>query len=191
MKNTIVLSVIGHDRPGIVDDLSSAIIDNGGNWLESRMCNLAGQFAGVLLVECAHENRDNLNKCLAALEEKGLKVQMALADVGVEANESASQKAAEEGNNAIIELDITGPDHPGIVHDISHFLAEHNINIVEMSSHCQEGAMSGGYIFHSNIIANIPVLQDMSEVENALDDLSDALNVDITLDDLKGSRTQI
>ena len=180
MNSTLILSVIGPDRPGIVDDLSSVIIDNNGNWLESRMCNLAGQFAGILLVECAENKRDGLMNALKKLEQSDLKIQMTLGGNGPEISPRAT-----------IELEIAGPDHPGIVHDISHFLAERDINILEIVSHCEEGAMSGGYVFHSNISASIPQLHDISDVEDALDGLADSLNVDITLDDLKGKRTRI
>ncbi len=180
MKSTLILSVIGPDRPGIVDDLSSVIIDNGGNWLESHLGNLAGQFAGILLVECSANKREELMTALKNLEQSDLKIQMTLGDAG----QNVSPRAT-------IALEVTGPDHPGIVHDISHFLAERDINIFEMVSHCEEGAMSGGYVFHSNISASIPKLHNISDVEDALDDLAHSLNVDITLDDLKGNRTRI
>ncbi len=180
MKSTLILSVIGPDRPGIVDDLSSVIIDNGGNWLESRMCNLAGQFAGVLLVECSTGKQAGLVAALNGLDETGFKIQLASGGNG-----------GETAGRVNLELEISGPDHPGIIHDISHFLAKRNINIAEMDSHCEEGAMSGGHVFHSRISASIPRTQDISDVEDALDDLASALNVDITLDDLKGNRIRI
>ncbi len=185
MKSTLILSIIGPDRPGIVDDLSSLIIDNGGNWLESRMCNLAGQFAGVLLVECPEEKLAGLKTAFASLEQSGLKIQ--LASGSAEGDDSAKG----DKSRLDIELEITGPDHPGIIHDIAHFLAERDISISEMDSHCEEGAMSGGYVFHSKITASIPKSQEISEVEDALGDLAGALHVDITLDDLKGQRTRI
>jgi glycine cleavage system regulatory protein len=186
MKSTLILTVIGRDHPGIIDELSSVIIDNGGNWLESRMCNLAGQFAGVLLVECPLDKHESLHTALDNLENNGLKIQVATgSDVG------DMDSGGDQFKQVHIELEITGPDHPGIVHDISHFLAGRNVNIVEMESHCEEGAMSGGYVFHSKITANIPDLQELGDVEDALDDLAGELNVDITLDDLKGKRTRI
>ena len=182
MNSTIIVSVIGPDRPGIVDDLSSLIIDNGGNWLESRMSNLAGQFAGILMVECPAQKYADLCSALEAFEGGGLKIQLA---------PGKDDAGHEPVGRADIELEITGPDHPGIIHDIAHFLAERDISIAEMDSHCEEGAMSGGYVFHSKIAASIPHSLDIGEVEDSLDDLSGALNVDIVLDDKKGKRTRI
>ncbi len=177
MPNTLILTVIGPDRPGIVDDMSAIITENGGNWLESRMCNLAGQFAGVLLVECPEQKYASLVDGLNKLEKNDLKIQV-----------ERGRKADDGAKRDHIELEITGPDHPGIVQDISHFLASRDINIVELASQCEESPMSGGYVFYSKIIASIPQSQD---IENALDDLAGRLNVDITLDDLKGNRTRI
>lgn len=180
MKNALVLTVIGPDHPGIVDDMSAVIEDNGGNWLESRMCNLAGQFAGVVLIECPSGNCAKMRQALETLDSGGLDIQV-----------TAGEQSPESNHRENIELEISGPDHPGIVHDISHFLAGRDINIIEMASHCEEGAMSGGYIFHSKIIASIPRTLQVDAVENSLDDLAGSLNVDITLDNLKGVRTRI
>ncbi len=180
MTDTLILTIVGPDHPGIVDEVSAAISDNGGNWIESRMGNLAGQFAGILLIECKSNCLSHLEKALKQLEKKGLNIQVV---------KGAPDQLLPKSAN--IELEIVGPDHPGIVHDISHFLAQNAINIVEISSWCEEGAMSGGYIFHSKISAEIPQNEQISMVENALDGLARELNVDITLDDLKGTRTRI
>ncbi len=180
MKNALVLTIIGPDHSGIIDDLSTVIAQNEGNWLESRMCNLAGQFAGVLLIECPPGNCERMKIALETLDSGGLDIQV-----------TAGHEHSASTNRDNIKLEIAGPDHPGIVQDISHFLADKKINIVEMTSHYEEGAMSGGYIFYSTIVATIPQTLNFDDVEDALDVLSDALNVDITLDNLKGLRTRI
>ena len=46
--NSLVLTLIGPDRPGLVERVSDVVASHGGNWLESRMAHLAGQFAGKL-----------------------------------------------------------------------------------------------------------------------------------------------
>ena len=47
----LVLTLIGSDRPGLVEAVAEVIAGHGGNWLESRMAHLAGKFAGILRVE--------------------------------------------------------------------------------------------------------------------------------------------
>src|SRR5215208_771327 len=58
MLATLVMTVIGADRPGLVQMVAARVADHGGNWLESRMCRLGGQFAGILRIEVAKERRD-------------------------------------------------------------------------------------------------------------------------------------
>lgn len=67
-----VLTLIGPDRPGIVDSVSEVVVANGGNWLESRMAHLAGKFAGVLRVEVPEEQAAALEVALGRLETTGL-----------------------------------------------------------------------------------------------------------------------
>ena len=50
MRTSLVLTIIGDDRPGIVEQLAEEVLDAGANWEESRMARLAGKFAGLLRV---------------------------------------------------------------------------------------------------------------------------------------------
>src|SRR3954463_5899253 len=74
MLATLVMTVIGADRPGLVQSVAACVADHGGNWLESRMCHLGGQFAGILRVEVSASQREELEKALRKLETDGLQV---------------------------------------------------------------------------------------------------------------------
>src|ERR1041385_5281774 len=74
MLATLVMTVIGTDRPGLVQKVATRVADHGGNWLESRMCRLGGPFAGILRVEVAQNRRDELLKALLTLDDEGLRV---------------------------------------------------------------------------------------------------------------------
>jgi glycine cleavage system regulatory protein len=50
MQKELVITFVGDDRPGIVQDMSQRVTARGGNWLESQMTRLAGKFAGVARV---------------------------------------------------------------------------------------------------------------------------------------------
>ena len=50
MKQLIVVTAIGKDRAGVVHDLTRAVLDCGGNIVESRMTALGAEFAMLLLV---------------------------------------------------------------------------------------------------------------------------------------------
>ena len=68
MDSNLVMTVIGADRPGLVEMVAARVADHGGNWLESRMCRLGGQFAGILRVAVAARARDGLVNALRTLE---------------------------------------------------------------------------------------------------------------------------
>src|SRR5512140_2309122 len=113
----LVLTLIGPDRPGLVEAVSEVVAAHGGNWLESRMAHLAGKFAGVLRVEVAEEQAAALEIALGRLEGSGLKVV-------VERSarvEPARQKA--------MEIERVGLDRPGLLHEISTLLAANRINV--------------------------------------------------------------
>ena len=75
MHASVVMTVLAADRPGLVSALSETIAAHGGSWQESRMARLAGQFAGILRVECPAGETEALLKALAGLESQGIAVQ--------------------------------------------------------------------------------------------------------------------
>src|SRR5438876_10539046 len=74
MQLSLVMTVIGQDRPGLVDSVAGIVADQGGNWLESRMSRLGGQFAGILRVLISAEKEGTLVRSLKQLEAEGLTI---------------------------------------------------------------------------------------------------------------------
>ena len=136
MRTSLVLTVIGNDRPGLVSALSDTIAGFEGNWTETRMATLAGKFAGILLVTVPQAQAEALIAALRKLESRGLQVVV--------------ERSAESGSAAparVLVLELIGQDRPGIVRDISRVLAERGINIEEMESVCLSGSFSGEALF--------------------------------------------
>src|SRR6186997_2228579 len=123
MLATLVMTVIGADRPGLVQMVASRVADRGGNWLESRMCRLGGQFAGILRVEVAKERRDELVNALRTLEVDGLRV-IIHAEGGVKMDAGAKPE-----NGALAHVAIVGLDRPGILRSVSGVFAAHGVNV--------------------------------------------------------------
>ena len=73
---SLVLTVIGDDRPGLVESLSTAVADHGGSWQESHMAHLAGKFAGILRAEVPQEQAASLEAALRQLASAGLHVKI-------------------------------------------------------------------------------------------------------------------
>src|SRR5438552_1410782 len=137
MLATLVMTVIGADRPGLVQMVAARVADRGGNWLESRMCRLGGQFAGILRVEVAKDRRDELVNALRTLEVDGLRV-IIHAEGGVDAGDRA------KGSLATVEL--VGNDRPGILRSVSGVFAAHGVNVEELSSERVNAPMDGGVL---------------------------------------------
>ena len=169
MGKTLVLTFIAEDRPGLVEKLSEAVTEQGGNWLESRMAHLAEMFAGIARVEIPGDKVSSFKKALKALEAEGFRLTVEEARIGAPAG------------GTVLTLDLVGPDHPGIVHDISQCLAERGVSVEEMETDVREAPMGGGTLFYAQARVRGPAKLNEQELRQALEGLTAALMVDITL----------
>lgn len=171
MRTALVLTVIGHDRPGLVERLSGEVLDAGGNWEESRMARLAGKFAGLLRVSIDAERADALAARLTALGSDGL-------TIVVERSGDAPAGAVR-----MARLDLLGNDHPGIVLDIARVLAHHQINIEELETELTSAPMSGDALFRARARLRIPATVTLDTLRAVLEALAGELMVDVALED--------
>jgi glycine cleavage system regulatory protein len=169
MGKTLVLTFIAKDRPGLVEKLSEAVTQEGGNWLESRMAHLAEKFAGIARIEIPDDKVSSLKSALTTLEAEGFRVTVEEATVGA------------PPGGPVFSLDLVGPDHPGIVRDISHCLAKHGVSVEEMETDIRGAPMGGGTLFYAQARVRVPPSSSEEELRQALEALAGALMVDITL----------
>lgn len=172
MNTSIVLSIISDDRPGIVESLSELLEGHQGNWTESSMMSLAGKFAGILLVSLPDDQCEEFLGGLHKLEDSGMQI------LAQRTGETLPAPEARE-----FTLDLVGQDHPGIVHEITEVLLKHNINVLELETHCQSASMSGETLFLAHARLLIPPGASVNELQDSLEDLANELMVDIKLDD--------
>jgi glycine cleavage system regulatory protein len=174
MLAILVMTVIGADRPGLVQMVAARVADHGGNWLESRMCRLGGQFAGILRVEVPMERRDELVNSLRALEGDGL-------SVIIHTNEGAAAiaRTAEEGSLVMVEL--VGTDRPGILRSVSGVFAAHGVNVEELASECVNAPMDGGVLFQARATVFVPTRVRLASVRVDLEKIAADLMVDLKL----------
>lgn len=168
MQHSLVMTVIGKDRPGLVDSIASLVAEHGGNWLESRMARLGGQFAGIVHVEVPAEKEQSLAKALQSLDARGLSVVV-----------HSDQKVAATPRQTNI-LEIVGQDRPGIVRQISHTLAEFGVNVEELETECASAAMSGETLFKAHAVLNVPESCDVAELRRTLEKIAADLIVEIS-----------
>jgi glycine cleavage system regulatory protein len=170
MRTSLVLTVIGDDRPGIVEQLSDRVLAAGANWEESRMARLAGKFAGLLRVSVDAERAEALAASLHSVGSGGLKVVV---------ERSAEAVAA---SFRTLRLELLGNDHPGIIRDISRVLAQHHVNIEELETDITSAPMSGDALFRARAHLRIPSTITLDELRGLLEALAGELMVDVALE---------
>jgi len=169
---SLVLTVIGPDRPGIVQQLAEIVAEHGANWLQSRMAQLAGQFAGILRVGVPEHKATALSAALEQLATEGLRIVIERTVTGYET-----------GKRQSLRLDLVGSDRPGIVRDISRALAERGVNVEDLTTECDAAPMSGGTLFRATAELHAPHDVSLDELRATLEELSSDLMVEITLDE--------
>ena len=169
----LTLTLIGPDRPGLVQAVSDRIAAVGGNWTESRMARLAGQFAGIVLVEAPSDRVEALIEALRGLDEQsGLRVTVA---------RGTPEEAGGQSHRALV-LDLIGQDRPGIVREIAQTLASQGINIDELVTKVETGSFSGESLFHATARLRVPEGVDAESLRGRLETLANELMVDISLE---------
>ena len=181
MLATLVMTVIGADRPGLVQLVAARVADHGGNWLESRMCHLGGQFAGILRVEVAAARVDELVGALHRLEKDGLRV-LVHADGGG----AAATGAPAGGGSVVAVLELVGHDRPGILRRVSGVFAAHGVNVEELSSERVSAPMGGGTLFQARATVLVPAQANLAAVRADLEKIAADLMVDLTIAPAKG-----
>ncbi len=173
MQRLLVMTIIGQDRPGLVESVADLVAQHGGNWLESRMSRLGGQFAGILRVEVPTEKEPSLTAALKQLGAQGLTVVV-----------QSDQPAAAIAAARLSLLEIIGQDRPGIIRQISRALASRGVNVEELHTECASAAMSGETLFKARAKLSIPENCDTAALREDLEKIAEDLIVEISLAEL-------
>jgi glycine cleavage system regulatory protein len=172
MPVSLVLTVIGQDRPGLVEAISQSVASHKGSWQESRMARLSGQFAGILLVSVSERRADALSAALTSLETHGLQVAVTRSDAEPDVADARQ-----------LRLELIGSDRPGIIRDISEALADRAINFDELRTEVVSAPMSGELLFRASAELRIPWDLELEELRKKLEAIANELMVDIDLDE--------
>ena len=167
----LVLTVLGDDRAGLVEALAETVTAHGGNWEQSQMAELAGQFAGIVVVSVPAEHADELRAALGGLE--GL--------LDVAAHPGSEEPAGVDGWPRL-RIDLVGSDHSGIVRDVSAVLARHGLSIETMTTERRDAPMAGGQLFEAHIVVRVPPGGDPADVRDDLERVASELFVELTVD---------
>ena len=171
MLTNIVLTVISEDKPGIVEAIANTVNSHHGNWLESRLAQLAGKFAGVISVSVSPENQQDLTKALDALKAQGINI--------VIDEQIGSDQPSPEGAPAYFSA--AGPDRKGIVKEISQAFASRNINLQSLETELSSMPYSGEPLFQAEGNISLPEGVDLQDLSDTLDEIADNLGLDFSL----------
>ncbi len=171
MREQLVFTFVGNDKPGLVEQLSTTVVGGGGNWEASHLAHMAGKFAGIVKISVEKKAIDSLSQELTKLEAQGF-------NITIERSSEVSQEAELYHR----DLSILGNDRPGIVLEISKALAARHINIGEFSSHITSAAMAGIPLFEAMLDIAIPSHIALDELNDCLDEIADKLDLEITLE---------
>ena len=169
MAKSLVITLIGDDRPGIVESISKMIVEHDGEWVESRMANLGGKFAGILRANLPDEQCEAFTTKLKSASD-GLAISI----------EQVNEAAAAAPEQCYL-LELVGQDRPGIIHRIASLLVEHGATVEELESEVVEASMSGEKLFKANIRLCLAAGHSEEELRSVLEDVANELIVDIEL----------
>lgn len=176
MTTQLVISALGADKPGLVDELTRCIYDYGGNVADSRMTVLGGDFAVLLLVTGNWSAIAKLEDQLPQLGEKlGLTVSL------------HRTEARQHGRDTLpYVVEVIAMDNPGIVHNLAHFFSARNINIQDLHTSSYAAPHTGTPMFAVHMTVQIPARQHIAGLREEFMDFCDQLNLDAIIEPAKG-----
>lgn len=166
---TLILSVIGSDRPGLTQALARAVLSAGGNWLESHLSHLGGLYVGSVLVELDADRTAALREAVKAVDAEGLEVRIA----------PTGESAQAQGD--LVRFSLVGGDRPGIVHQVTGVLSDLGANIEAFDTRLSVEPHSGGPLFHMDARLRLPPSLKAEAVQATLEEISGEIMVDISL----------
>ena len=175
MSQLLVISAIGSDRTGIVQDLTKVVLACGGNIEESRMTTLGSEFAMLLLISGNWHLRSRLDRELEKLGESG--------DLQISVKETDAKPVA--ANRMPYLVDVLALDQQGLVFNLAEFFASRDIEIADVTTHSYAAAHTGAPMFSVQMSVNVPSTVHVAQLRDEFHELCENLNLDAMFDAAK------
>jgi glycine cleavage system transcriptional repressor len=164
-----VLTAVGDDRPGLVDEVTRYVTERGGNIEDSRMINLRGQFAMMMLVAGSGAVVGRLQDGLGVLRrDSRVHADLRPADAGTVRRPPALP----------FRLNTWAMDHPGLMQSVSHLLGELGVNIESADSSLRPAPYTNTPLFEMELVLSVPAAASVAELRQKLGALCDEMNID-------------
>lgn len=171
-EHHLVFTVIATDRPGLVKRLADAIAESGGNWVDSSMSRLGGEFAGIVSIEIPAGRLGDLHHHFDRLIADGIAITL-----------RSEPQAAEEVAGISASLEVVCQDHPGILRDVTQVLTGLGISIETLETSVAAGSMQGERLFTARAELRLPEGVTAAAVSAALEETAGDLMADIKITD--------
>ncbi|HEY9774074.1 MAG TPA: ACT domain-containing protein [Planktothrix sp.] len=172
MKKQVLVTAVGEDRPGIVAKLTEVLVKHGANLEESRMSVLGGEFAAISLVTVPEEKMASLEKDLAELKSH---------TISVTTKHTKALDPKRFSEHTCLQIDLSGADHEGIVHKVSAFLRDRDINIQSMDTDVVHAPETGTPLFRMKGLIQVPAKLKQADLQKSLDEIGNSESVEISL----------
>jgi methionyl-tRNA formyltransferase len=167
---SVIVTVVAPDRPGIVRSIAERAKRYDANWAASRMTSLHDQFAGIVHLQVPPENIEALSAALRALQSTGVSITVARTDA-----------SPVPPGRRIVRLELTGPDRPGIVNELSSRLADRGVSIEDLHTEIVDGSGERQHLFRVHALLHVPNALDEGDLRAGLDLLASETKSDIAL----------
>lgn len=174
MQYRYILTAFGEDRPGIVADVTRVLYENGCNLEDTTMSMLSDEFTINLLFSSNNSQVETklLNDCRILEQEKKISAFI---------RPLAGKKRSHPVKGPIATIHVEGMDQAGIVYKISQYLADSNLNIIDLKSTVLVTPESGTALYQMDIHIQLSVSPSVEQIEEDLNVVAEELNVEISV----------
>lgn len=169
----MILFLVGKDRPGIVDDLSTLLFEQSANIEDSRMASMGGSFSIMTLFSCTSDQLEAIKVGLDDLRKSGFEISL---------HEAGDPTARPKRPELPLKIEVRAMDHPGIVQKVVHILRRYDVNIESLNTQVTRAPLSGAPIFALNLEAGIPAEKSIAKVKEELRVLAAEMNLDLSFE---------
>ncbi len=175
MSAFLVISALGHDRPGIIEQLTRLVVNHDCNIHDTRMTVLGGEFAMLLMASGSKTSLQKLESDLPAVGDA----------LGLTTIARWTEARSPSADARPYQVDVVALDHPGIVNEIAGFFGQQLINIEEMDTGTYAAAHTGSPMFSLSMVVNVPSSKGFRDLRESFLDFCDERNLDATIEPRK------
>jgi glycine cleavage system transcriptional repressor len=176
MNKEIVLTLTGHDRVGIVKEITNVMVKHGGNVENSRMARLGGEFAMLALIALDDKDLPEFEADLQKLRDEGFQITLL---------QTEDDHAKKYAGWLTCQIEVLGADHEGIIYEIAQHLAGEGINIEDVETTTTPAPMSGAPLFKMQATVPVPPNLSFNKWSDSLEETGDKLNVTVKVTMIK------